>query len=65
MSFPAQEVLESAQKRLFWQHIKIQLSSIPGFQEEAKLLGAFFGSKLQADTLCGSSQCKTLHAVLG
>lgn len=55
MLFPAQEVLESVQKRLFWQYVKIQLSSIPGFQEEAKLLGAFFGSKLQADALCGST----------
>lgn len=65
MPFPAQEVLESAQKRLFWQHVKIQLSSIPGFQEEAKLLGAFLGSKLQADTLYGSTQSKALHEVLG
>lgn len=55
MLFPAQEVLESVQKRLFWQYVKIQLSSIPSFQEEAKLLGAFFGSKLQADALCGST----------
>jgi len=65
MSFPAQEVLDSAQKRLFWQHIKIQLSSIPGFQEGAKVLGAFLGSKLQADTLSGSTQRKALHPVLG
>lgn len=43
MLFPAQEVLESVQKRLFWQYVKIQLSSIPSFQEEAKLLGAFLG----------------------
>lgn len=65
MSFPAQELSESAQKRLFWQRVKIQLSSNPGFQEEAKLLGAFFGSKLQAEALCGSTQSKALHVVLG
>lgn len=54
MSFLAQENLESAQKRLFWQYIKIQLSSMPA-SGEVKLLGAVFGLKLQADALYGST----------